>query len=140
MPHRSPYAPFSSISTARCSIPSSICTPLPTPCCATSGASRGFGRGDPQLCRARHSQSRQARAGRHRWKPPTTRRRPGRRRWPASGTLRTENGRNAILFPGVIEGLEAFKAIGLPLGVITNKAEAFTLPLLERTGLAPIST
>ena len=48
-----------------------------------------------------------------------------------------ENGRNAILFPGVIEGLDAFKAMELPLGVITNKAEAFTLPLLEHTGLPP---
>lgn len=50
---------------------------------------------------------------------------------------RTENGRNAAFFPGVREGLEAFKALGLPLGVITNKAEAFTLPLLQRTGLLP---
>jgi len=47
------------------------------------------------------------------------------------------NGRAAQPFPGVIEGLDAFKAMGLPLGVITNKARAFTLPLLERTGLAP---
>ena len=47
------------------------------------------------------------------------------------------NGRKATPFPGVMEGLEAFKAKGLPLGVITNKAHAFTVPLLERTGLAP---
>lgn len=47
------------------------------------------------------------------------------------------NGRAAKPFPGVIEGLDAFKAQGLPLGVITNKAQAFTLPLLERTGLMP---
>lgn len=47
------------------------------------------------------------------------------------------NGRAARPFPGVIEGLDAFKAMGLPLGVITNKAQAFTLPLLERTGLMP---
>ncbi len=47
------------------------------------------------------------------------------------------NGRKAKPFPGVIEGLEAFKAKGLPMGVITNKAHAFTVPLLERTGLAP---
>ena len=46
------------------------------------------------------------------------------------------NGRAAKPFPGVIEGLEAFKAMGLPMGVITNKAQAFTGPLLERTGLA----
>jgi phosphoglycolate phosphatase len=47
------------------------------------------------------------------------------------------NGRAAKPFPGVIEGLEAFKAMGLPMGVITNKAQAFTIPLLERTGLMP---
>ncbi|MCX8086232.1 MAG: phosphoglycolate phosphatase [Rhodocyclaceae bacterium] len=47
------------------------------------------------------------------------------------------NGRAAKPFPGVIEGLEALKAMNLPLGVITNKAKDFTLPLLERTGLAP---
>lgn len=45
------------------------------------------------------------------------------------------NGRAARPFPGVIEGLEALKAKGLALGVITNKAQAFTMPLLERTGL-----
>lgn len=47
------------------------------------------------------------------------------------------NGRAAKPFPGVIEGLDAFKAMGLPMGVITNKAQAFTVPLLERTGLMP---
>jgi phosphoglycolate phosphatase len=40
-------------------------------------------------------------------------------------------------FPGVIEGLQAFRAKGFPLGCITNKPEAFTLPLLGETGLAP---
>lgn len=39
-------------------------------------------------------------------------------------------------FPGVVAGLEAFRAQGFPLGCITNKPEAFTLPLLEQTGLA----
>ncbi|MBI5785156.1 MAG: phosphoglycolate phosphatase [Rhodocyclales bacterium] len=47
------------------------------------------------------------------------------------------NGRTAKPFPGVVEGLKALKAKDLPLGVITNKAAAFTGPLLERTGLAP---
>lgn len=47
-----------------------------------------------------------------------------------------ENGRHTSLFPGVREGIEAFKTMHLPLGVITNKAEMFTLPLLQRTGLA----
>lgn len=46
------------------------------------------------------------------------------------------NGRSASPFPGVMQGLAALKAKGFPLAVITNKAEAFTLPLLERTGLA----
>lgn len=50
------------------------------------------------------------------------------------------NGLAAKPFPGVIEGLEAFRALGLPLGIITNKAQAFTGPLLERTGLAPYMT
>lgn len=39
-------------------------------------------------------------------------------------------------YPGVIDGLNALKAKGLRLGCVTNKAEKFTLPLLERTGLA----
>jgi phosphoglycolate phosphatase len=47
------------------------------------------------------------------------------------------NGRSAKPYAGVLEGLAALKAMKLPLGVITNKAGAFTLPLLERTGLAP---
>lgn len=47
-----------------------------------------------------------------------------------------ENGRRTQLFPGVVEGLHAIRAMGLPMAVITNKAEAFTGPLLEMTGLA----
>ena len=47
------------------------------------------------------------------------------------------NGRAARTFPGVIEGLRALRAKHLPLGVITNKAGAFTSVLIERTGLAP---
>jgi phosphoglycolate phosphatase len=46
------------------------------------------------------------------------------------------NGRQAAIYPGVLEGLDAFKSKGLRLACITNKAEAFTRPLLERTGLA----
>ena len=48
-----------------------------------------------------------------------------------------ENGRRSALFPGVLEGLEAFRAAGLPMAVITNKAAAFTEPLLLATELAP---
>ncbi|RZT90872.1 phosphoglycolate phosphatase [Azospira oryzae] len=46
------------------------------------------------------------------------------------------NGRASTVYPGVVEGLEAFRALGLPLGVVTNKPAAFTSPLLERMGLA----
>ena len=38
-------------------------------------------------------------------------------------------------FPGVEEGLRRFQDAGLRMACITNKAEAFTLPLLEATGL-----
>jgi phosphoglycolate phosphatase len=38
-------------------------------------------------------------------------------------------------FPGVVEGLERLKAGGFELACITNKAEAFTLPLLRDLGL-----
>lgn len=38
-------------------------------------------------------------------------------------------------YPGVVEGLEALKKVGFSLACITNKAEAFTLPLLKDLGL-----
>jgi len=38
-------------------------------------------------------------------------------------------------FPGVVDGLKAFKAMGLRVACITNKAERFTHPLLKDTGL-----
>ncbi len=47
-----------------------------------------------------------------------------------------ENGRRAVPFPGVMQGLAALAAKRFPLAVITNKAGAFTRPLLQRTGLA----
>jgi len=40
-------------------------------------------------------------------------------------------------FPGVVEVLEKARAAGVPAAVITNKAGAFTEPLLEATGLRP---
>ena len=46
------------------------------------------------------------------------------------------NGREACEYPEVRTGLEAFRSLGLPLAVVTNKPAAFTGPLLERTGLA----
>jgi phosphoglycolate phosphatase len=51
-----------------------------------------------------------------------------------------ENGRRAQFFPGVREGLEAIRAQGLPMAVITNKPAAFTLPLLEMSALAEFFT
>src|SRR5690606_29248617 len=38
--------------------------------------------------------------------------------------------------PGVLEGLQAFKDAGYKLAIVTNKPTEFTLPLLERTGIA----
>ncbi len=46
------------------------------------------------------------------------------------------NGRHTTIYPGVREGLEQFRAAGFPLACVTNKSGAFTLPLLERMGLA----
>lgn len=46
------------------------------------------------------------------------------------------NGHATRIYPGVIEGLAALRALGLPLAVVTNKPAAFTGPLLERMGLA----
>ena len=47
-----------------------------------------------------------------------------------------ENGRRSKLFPGVLDGLHAFRDARLPMAVITNKAAAFTEPLLVATQLA----
>jgi phosphoglycolate phosphatase len=46
------------------------------------------------------------------------------------------NGSRSRVFPGVIEGLNAWRDTGLPLAVVTNKPAAFTGPLLERMGLS----
>lgn len=45
------------------------------------------------------------------------------------------NGKKTRIFTGVIAGLDAWRATGLPLAVVTNKPAAFTEPLLERMGL-----
>jgi phosphoglycolate phosphatase len=42
---------------------------------------------------------------------------------------------NSRPYPGVINGLDALKRAGYRLACITNKAEKFTVPLLEDTGL-----
>ena len=46
------------------------------------------------------------------------------------------NGRHTVIYPGVREGVAAFKRTGLPLACVTNKSTRFTLPLLERKGFA----
>jgi len=48
------------------------------------------------------------------------------------------NGRHAVLYPGVREGLQAFAAMGLKMGVVTNKLAQFTPPLLEQAGIASL--
>ncbi len=45
-------------------------------------------------------------------------------------------GDTSIPFPGVIDGLNALRDKGFRLGCVTNKAEKFTLPLLEKSGLS----
>jgi phosphoglycolate phosphatase len=45
-------------------------------------------------------------------------------------------GDTSIPFPGVVNGLDALRDKGFRLGCVTNKAEKFTLPLLERSGLS----
>jgi len=47
------------------------------------------------------------------------------------------NGQRSVLYEGVIEGLTAFKEMGLRLACVTNKPIAFATPLLAQKGLAP---
>jgi len=47
-----------------------------------------------------------------------------------------ESGRRSSVYPGVIEGIAQFRAMRLRLACVTNKAQRFTLPLLEQKGLA----
>ncbi len=46
------------------------------------------------------------------------------------------NGSRSRVYPGVVEALDAMAARDLRLACVTNKAEAFTLPLIERMGIA----
>lgn len=46
------------------------------------------------------------------------------------------NGESTRIYPGIVNVLERLRDAGRPLAVVTNKATEFTLPLLERTGLA----
>lgn len=45
------------------------------------------------------------------------------------------NGEHAAIYPGVMEGLEALRALGIPLAVLTNKPAAPARELLQRKGL-----
>jgi phosphoglycolate phosphatase len=47
------------------------------------------------------------------------------------------NGRHTTVYPGVLEGLDALRSLGLPLACVTNKSARFTLPLLDQVRLAP---
>jgi len=46
------------------------------------------------------------------------------------------NGRHAVVYPGVKEGLQAMRDMRLPLACVTNKPGRFTSPLLDYLGLA----
>jgi phosphoglycolate phosphatase len=45
------------------------------------------------------------------------------------------NGRHSQVYPGVIEGLDALQAMGLPMACLTNKPVAFARTLLQMKGL-----
>jgi phosphoglycolate phosphatase len=45
------------------------------------------------------------------------------------------NGRHAVVYPGVLEGLQRLQAAGLRLACLTNKPGAFARPLLAAKGL-----
>ncbi|MFP8834998.1 phosphoglycolate phosphatase [Hydrogenophaga sp. XSHU_21] len=46
------------------------------------------------------------------------------------------NGQHSMVYPGVVEGLEALRARGLPLACLTNKPLAFARDLLQAKGLS----
>ena len=54
-----------------------------------------------------------------------------------SGHYDQTNGHFAKLYPGVASSLKRWSEQGIELGVVTNKPIRFTLPLLERLGIAP---
>ncbi len=45
------------------------------------------------------------------------------------------NSGRSCLYPGVVDGIDALKAAGYRVGCVTNKAEAFTVPLLKAMGI-----
>ena len=46
------------------------------------------------------------------------------------------NGQHAAVYPGVVEGLQMLRGLGLRLACITNKPNAFARPLLAAKGLS----
>ena len=46
------------------------------------------------------------------------------------------NGKYCQIYPGVLEGLQAWRDSGVKMGVVTNKPSMFTEALIERMGLA----
>jgi phosphoglycolate phosphatase len=49
--------------------------------------------------------------------------------------LQQSNESTAVLFPGVLAGLEALNALGLKIAVVTNKQQRLALELIARHGL-----
>ena len=49
---------------------------------------------------------------------------------------RSVSGQHAVVYPGVLAGLQALQAAGLALACVTNKPVAFAKPLLTQLGLA----
>lgn len=47
------------------------------------------------------------------------------------------NGRETRVFDGVFSGLVHIRSLGVPVGLMTNTPRAYTLPLLDETGLRP---
>jgi len=47
------------------------------------------------------------------------------------------NGKHTALYPGVLQGVKRMRSMGLPLVCVTNKAERFARPLLDRMRLTP---
>ena len=45
------------------------------------------------------------------------------------------NSKRSCVYEGVVEGIEWMKAQGYRVGCVTNKAEAFTIPILKNKGL-----
>ena len=51
------------------------------------------------------------------------------------GLYRENTSKRSLLYPGVRDGLDSLKAMGIRLGCVTNKAAQFTEPLLKDLGI-----